>query len=307
MKLEVELAGIRFPNPVLAASGTFGFGLDYPQIACRLGGIVTKGITLSPRAGNPMPRIAETASGIINSVGLENPGVHNFKTQILPRLRNLKTHLIVNIAGTRIEEYVQLAELLDDDRITALELNLSCPNVKAGGVLLGQNPRTVARLTAAVRRRTAKPLFVKLTANFTDPAVTARAAADNGADAVTVINTLFGLVLDEEGKPLLGGRTGGLSGPAIKPFALFCVDRVAAAVKIPVIGCGGITSGRDAYEFLCAGARLVQVGTANLVAPDRSWQIVRELAAICRRRKISTIDEIIGKARREYDQTGSGA
>jgi len=279
------LAGVKFRNPVIAASGTFGFGLEYRQIAQKLGGIVTKAITLEPRAGNPMPRIAEVCGGIVNSVGLENPGIQRFKTEILPRLRNLKSRLIVNIAGSKTDEFVQIAEMLEEDQITALELNLSCPNVREGGVLLGQNPKLVKNLTSAVRKRTRKLLIVKLTANFVDPAVTARAAEDSGADAVTVINTLFGLVLDENGQPLLGGRTGGLSGPAIKPFALFCVDRVAAAVKIPVIGCGGIMNGQDAYEFLCAGAKMVQVGTANLITPDRSWKIVRELAVICRLKK----------------------
>ncbi|MCX7732575.1 MAG: dihydroorotate dehydrogenase [candidate division WOR-3 bacterium] len=285
MNLEVMLAGVKFRNPVIAASGTFGFGLEYRQIAQKLGGIVTKAITLEPRAGNPMPRIAEVCGGIVNSVGLENPGIQRFKTEILPRLRNLKSRLIVNIAGSKTDEFVQIAEMLEEDQITALELNLSCPNVREGGVLLGQNPKLVKNLTSAVRKRTRKLLIVKLTANFVDPAVTARAAEDSGADAVTVINTLFGLVLDENGQPLLGGRTGGLSGPAIKPFALFCVDRVAAAVKIPVIGCGGIMNGQDAYEFLCAGAKMVQVGTANLITPDRSWKIVRELAVICRLKK----------------------
>lgn len=300
------LAGVKFRNPVIAASGTFGFGLEYRQIAQKLGGIVTKAITLQPRTGNPMPRIAEVCGGIVNSVGLENPGVQQFKAEILPRLRNLKSRLIVNIAGSKIDEFVQITEMLEEDQITALELNLSCPNVREGGVLLGQNPKMVTNLTSAVRKRTRKLLIVKLTANFVDPAVTARAAEDSGADAVTVINTLFGLVLDENGLPLLGGRTGGISGPAIKPFALFCVDRVAAAVKIPVIGCGGIMNGQDAYEFLCAGAKMVQVGTANLITPDRSWKIVRELAAIFRLKKIGSIQKTAGKARCKNDPTDSG-
>ncbi len=306
MNLEVMLTGVKFRNPVIAASGTFGFGLEYRQIAQKLGGIVTKAITLQPRAGNPMPRIAEVCGGIVNSVGLENPGVQQFKSEILPRLQNLKSRLIVNIAGFKIEEFVQIAEMLEEEQITALELNLSCPNVREGSVLLGQSPKMVKDITYAVRKRTRKLLIVKLTANFVDPAVTARAAEDSGADAVTVINTLFGLVLDKNGKPLLGGRTGGLSGPAIKPFALFCVDRVAAAVKIPVIGCGGIMNGQDAYEFLCAGAKMVQVGTANLVTPDRSWKIVRELAVIYRLKKIGSIQKTAGKARCKNDPTDSG-
>ncbi|MEO0022250.1 MAG: dihydroorotate dehydrogenase [candidate division WOR-3 bacterium] len=306
MNLEVILAGVKFRNPVIAASGTFGFGLEYRQIAQKLGGIVTKAITLQPRTGNPMPRIAEVCGGIVNSVGLENPGVQHFKTEILPHLRNLQSRLIVNIAGSKIDEFVQIAEMLEEDQITALELNLSCPNVREGGVLLGQNPKMVTNLISAVRKCTRKLLIVKLTANFVDPAVTARAAEDSGADAVTVINTLFGLVLDENGLPLLGGRTGGISGPAIKPFALFCVDRVAAAVKIPVIGCGGIMNGQDAYEFLCAGAKMVQVGTANLITPNRSWKIVRELTAIFRLKKIGSTQKTAGKARCKNDPTDSG-
>ncbi|MEN9979379.1 MAG: dihydroorotate dehydrogenase [candidate division WOR-3 bacterium] len=306
MNLEVILAGVKFRNPVIAASGTFGFGLEYRQIAQKLGGIVTKAITLQPRTGNPMPRIAEVCGGIVNSVGLENPGVQHFKTEILPHLRNLQSRLIVNIAGSKIDEFVQIAEMLEEDQITALELNLSCPNVREGGALLGQNPKMVTNLISAVRKCTRKLLIVKLTANFVDPAVTARAAEDSGADAVTVINTLFGLVLDENGLPLLGGRTGGISGPAIKPFALFCVDRVAAAVKIPVIGCGGIMNGQDAYEFLCAGAKMVQVGTANLITPNRSWKIVRELTAIFRLKKIGSTQKTAGKARCKNDPTDSG-
>ncbi len=281
MKTTVTLGRLQFANPVIAASGTFGFGVEFKRVANRLGGIVTKAVTVSPREGNPPPRIAETASGVVNSVGLENPGIAVFKNKILPRLlKGLRCQIIVNLAGSSVEEFCRLAEALEESPVGALELNLSCPNVAEGGVTLGQCPAKVAEITAAVRRCTGKILIVKLTANFVDPRETARAAEDGGADAVSLINTLFALVVDRDGKPFLGGRTGGLSGPAIKPFALFCVERVASAVRIPVIGGGGIVSGQDAYEFLCAGAKLVQVGTASLVepwAPLRVWEELREI------------------------------
>ncbi len=284
MNWEVVIKGVRFANPVLAASGTFGFGYEFRRIASGLGGVVTKAVTVEPRAGNPPPRVAEVRSGVVNSVGLENPGLAVFQEKILPRLNGLKCRVVVNIAGKEETEFCYLAEALSAGRIDALELNLSCPNVKEGGVLFGQSPAMVERITKAVRRRTEKLLIVKLTANFVDPQETARAAEAGGADAVSLINTLFALVLDENGRPLLGGRTGGLSGPAIKPFALFCVERVARAIRVPVIGGGGIVNGRDAFEFLSAGARMITVGTANLVAPDGALRVWRELAALGRKK-----------------------
>ncbi|MGB9741590.1 MAG: dihydroorotate dehydrogenase [candidate division WOR-3 bacterium] len=307
MNLKTVLKDVEFANPLLAASGTFGFGSEFLRVANRLGGVVTKAVTIDPRAGNPPPRIAEFCGGIVNSVGLENPGLEQFKTRLIPKLLKLKCRLIVNIAGFTPEEFCRLTEALDEEKITGLELNLSCPNVCAGGAILGQNPQTVEKITAAVRKRTRKLLIVKLTANFVDPAETARAAEAGGADAVTIINTLFGLVLDDDGKPLLGGRTGGVSGPAIKPFALYCVDRVAGAVSIPVIGSGGIVSGRDAFEFICAGAKLIEVGTANLIAPDQSLKILTELKAICRQKRINKLEAVLGKTRRTNDQTDSGS
>lgn len=298
MNLKIVIKKVQFANPIVAASGTFGFGLEFRQVANRLGGVVTKAVTLNPRAGNPPPRIAEVCGGVVNSVGLENPGLQRFKAEILPELSKLKSQLIVNISGAHSADFCKLAEGLTEQSIAGLEINLSCPNVGAGGVTLGQNPKIVEKITAAVRKTTEKLLIVKLTANFVDPAETARAAEAGGADAVTVINTLFGLVLDENGQPFLGGRTGGVSGPAIKPFALYCVDRVASAVSIPVIGCGGIINGRDAFEFICAGAKLVQVGTAHLIEPDRSLKILAELKNICRRRKINSLEDIRGQTRR---------
>jgi dihydroorotate dehydrogenase (NAD+) catalytic subunit len=278
----VNIGRTVFANPVLAASGTFGFGLAFPAVANKLGGVVTKGITLEPRAGNAPPRICEFAGGIINSVGLENPGVRRFRDEVLPGLAGLRCRLVVNVAGFTVEEYRGLVLRLAHKRVDGFELNVSCPNVSEGGTVFGQSPRLVEKITSLVRKATDKTIIVKLTANFVDPAETARAAETAGADAVTVINTLFGLALDESGAPLLGARTGGVSGPALKPFALYCVDRVCRAVRIPVIGCGGIMDARDARDFLAVGAKMVQVGTASLVNPRAAAEIVSEL---CGRRR----------------------
>ncbi len=285
MSHDVRVGRAVFANPVLAASGTFEFGLKFPEVSRRLGGVVTKGITLEPRAGNPPPRIAEFPGGILNSVGLENPGVEAFVSTVLPRARRLGMRIVVNVAGFKVPEFGKLVDRLEEHEVDGYELNLSCPNVSEGGAGFGQNPRLVGRVTADVRRRTRRPVIVKLTANFVDPAETARAAEDSGADAVTVINTLYGLALDEDCRPFLGGRNGGVSGPALKPFALYCVDRVANRVRIPVIGCGGIASGRDALEFIACGARMVQVGTASLVDPRAALDIWQELKPLLARRR----------------------
>jgi dihydroorotate dehydrogenase (NAD+) catalytic subunit len=283
---------------MLAASGTFGFGLKFRSVANRLGGVVTKAITLQPRAGNPPPRIYEFTGGIINSVGLENPGVDKFCAEVVPRTRKLKCRVVVNIAGFTVDEYGELAARLDSESVDALEVNVSCPNVKEGGALFGQQPSVVEAITALVRKRTTKTIIVKLTANFVDPVETAKAAEAAGADGVTIINTLFGLALDGDGRPFLGGKNGGISGPALKPFALFCVDRVAAAVKIPVIGCGGAMNAADALDFLSAGARMVQVGTANLVNPEAALEIWAGLKAHAHKNRLSNWDKIVGRARR---------
>ncbi len=278
MTRSVTIGRTTFANPVLAASGTFGFGLQFPFVANRLGGVVTKGITLEPRPGNPPPRIYEFPGGIINSVGLENPGLQTFRDSVLPSLGRLKCRVVVNVAGFTVDEYRELVLGLDHERVDAIELNVSCPNVNEGGAAFGQSPKLVEQITRRARRATEKTIIVKLTANFVDPAETARAAESAGADAVTVINTLFGMAMDDSGRAFLGGRTGGISGPALKPFALYCVDRVSRAVKIPVIGCGGIMCGRDAQDFLRAGAQMVQVGTASLVNPHVALSVVADLA-----------------------------
>ncbi len=298
MKYDVKVGRTVFPNPVLAASGTWEFGLRFRSVSNRLGGVVTKGITPEPRAGNAPPRIFEFPGGIINSVGLENPGLERFCRDVLPLMAGLRCRVVVNVAAFAAGDYARMVEGLNRKRVDAIELNVSCPNVRRGGTAFGRSPRTVERITRAARAKTKKTLLVKLTANFTDPADTARAAEQGGADGVTVVNTLFGLALEGDGRPFLGGRTGGVSGPALKPYALYCVDRVARAVGIPVIGCGGVMGGRDALDFLHAGARMVQVGTASLVEPDAPLRVWRELKGLCRERKVTGWRQVVGRTRR---------
>jgi len=261
----------------------------------RVGGIVTKAITLEPRAGNPPPRIWETPSGIVNSVGLENPGVEEFARHIAPKLNFGLARVLVNVAGFSVGEYAEIIRRADSDTVAGFELNVSCPNVKQGGVAFGQEPGMVARIVRQARKATGKLLVTKLTANFVDPVVTAQAAADEGSDAVSLINTVSALVIDRStGKPALGAKTGGLSGPAIRPFALYCVRRVAQSVKIPIIGGGGIVSGADAIDFLRAGACLVQIGSASLVDPDAALDIIKGIRDCTRSHKLKRIAEITG-------------
>lgn len=270
MDLSVNIAGLKLKNPVIAASGTFGFGREYSQYfdLSRLGGISVKGLTLEPRKGNAPPRIAETPGGILNSVGLQNPGVHAFIRDELPFLRKYDVAVIANIAGNTIEDYCRMTEILSDADIDAIELNVSCPNVKEGCLLFGSTPKGVSDVTGAVRKLCKKPLIVKLTPNVTDISQNAKAAEDSGADSVSLINTLLGMAIDiDKRRPILANIMGGLSGPAVKPVAVRMVYQVAKAVKIPVIGMGGISNGNDAVEFLLAGATAVMVGTAGFVNP----------------------------------------
>ncbi|MGQ9464791.1 MAG: dihydroorotate dehydrogenase [bacterium] len=272
----VELFGIRFENPVFLASGVFGFGLKYKMVTKSVGAIFTKGITLLPRSGNPPPRIYETPSGVINSVGLENPGVKEFCRKILPKIKKVNNKVFVNVAGFTIEEYARIVETIGD-RVTGFELNVSCPNVREGGVLFGQNPATVSKIVTLVKKRTKRPVIVKLTANFCDPLVVARASIDAGADGISLINTIYGMAFDGKSrKPIISG---GLSGPAIKPFALYCVYRLRD-LKIPLIGMGGIMTGKDVYEFLCAGASAVAIGTAVLRDPYAPIRIIKEFKTL---------------------------
>lgn len=274
--MKCRIFGIDFKNPVFVASGTFEYGLIYQDVSNRVGAVITKGITLKPRAGNPPPRIIETACGLINSVGLENPGVEAFCRDILPRMRRLKTRVIVNVAGFAVEEFIEIVETVAD-RADGLELNVSCPNVKQGGVAFGRDPEICARIVTEVKKRTKLPVIVKLTANFCDPLVVGRKCVEAGADGLSLINTLHAMAFDVEEKKVL--IQGGLSGPAIKPFALFCVHRLRE-MGVPIIGIGGIMSGRDAYEFMLAGAAAIEVGSATLRDPYAPLAIIRELGGL---------------------------
>ncbi len=286
-------------NPVMTASGTFGYGLEFEDFVdlSELGGIVVKGTTLKPREGNPYPRMAETASGMLNCVGLQNKGVDYFCEYIYPKVRDLQTNVIVNVSGSSIEDYVECARRIGElEAIPAIELNISCPNVRQGGMAFGVTCDGAASVTRAVRQAYPKTLIVKLSPNVTDIASIARAVEAEGADAVSLINTLMGMAIDaEKRKKVLSIGTGGLSGPAVKPVALRMVYQVAKAVEIPVVGLGGIMSATDAIEFLLAGASVVEVGTANFIDPSVSIKIVRGINEYLARHGFSSVQEIIGE------------
>ncbi len=292
------LAGVRFKNRVLVASGTYGYGDDCRDLAeiGKLGGIVTKSLSLKPRPGNPPPRIVETPSGMLNSIGLANIGVHRFIEQKLPFLREAGTAILANIAASTIEEYCAVLELLEGQRgIDGYEINVSCPNVREGGLNFGTSCPMVSEITRRLRTLTRKPLIIKLTPNVTHLAEFARAAQEAGADAVSVINTLIGMAIDiRTRKPLLATTTGGLSGPAIKPVALAKVYEASRAVTIPVIGIGGIMNTRDALEFLIAGASMIQVGTANFIDPAAAMKVADGMAAYCDENEIEDISTLVG-------------
>jgi dihydroorotate dehydrogenase (NAD+) catalytic subunit len=296
--LSVDIAGIKFDNPVIMASGTYGFGKEYSEYIDlnALGGISVKGLTLKERKGNPPPRIAETPAGILNSVGLQNPGVDVFIKHDMPFLKKFKTKIIANIAGNTIEEYCEMAEILGDSEIDAIEMNVSCPNVKAGGLALGTNPKLIEEITSSVKKFCRQPLIVKLTPNVSDIKVMAQAAEAAGADCVSLINTLLGMAIDiHKRKPILANNFGGLSGPAVKPVALRMVYEAAHAVKIPVIGMGGISTGEDAIEFLLAGAAAVMVGTANFAEPTAPIEILSGINEYMKKYNYNSIYDIIGK------------
>lgn len=281
MNLAVKVGTLELRNPIMAASGTFGFGPEYGPLVHigKLGGVAVKGVSPVPWPGNPPPRVWETASGLLNSIGLQNPGVEGFCRDDLPFLREQGTRIVVNVIGHTVDEYARVAERLERETgVDAIELNISCPNVKEGGIAFGHDPDQAAAVTRAVRSVTRRPLWVKLSPNVADPTPVARAVEAAGADAVTAINTLVGIAIDvERRRPALGGITGGLSGPAIKPIALRVVYQVAQAVSIPVIGMGGIQSARDVIEFLMAGATAVMVGTATFARPETMEEIIRDL------------------------------
>jgi len=295
--LRITLAGIELKNPVMTASGTFGYGEEYEAYLDlnQLGAIVVKGLTLNPRPGNPPPRIAETTGGLLNSIGLQNIGLDGFLREKLPRLRRYATPIIVNFLGTSEQEYCQLVERLTGiEGIAGLEVNLSCPNVKQGGLLFGADPRAIYRLIKTLRPLTDRPLFAKLPPNLFDMATAARAAEEGGADALTLINTVPAMAIDiETRRPRLANVTGGLSGPAIKPIALRLVWQVAQTVHIPIVGVGGIMSGADALEFLIAGAKAIQVGTANFLDPTATIKVLEGIAEYCQRHGIDSLQDLI--------------
>lgn len=297
-RIAVNFAGIDMKTPVMGASGTFGFGLEYADFLDidNIGAIISKGITPLPRAGNPGVRVAETPAGMLNCIGLENPGVHAFKRDILPRVMVHQTPFIVNMSAGSVEEYGELAAALDVPGVTAVEVNISCPNVKEGGIVFGTQPEAAAAVTKAVKDHTRKPVIMKLSPNVTDITVMAKAVEDAGADAISLINTITGMAVDiYSQKPLLGNITGGLSGPAIKPVALRMVWQAAQAVKIPILGLGGIASWQDAIEFMLVGASAVAVGAYNFVNPSAVEEIAVGMDEYCKAMGIAHISDIVGK------------
>lgn len=297
-RLSVNIGSLQLKNPVLTASGTFGYGEEFSDFMdlSRLGGFVVKGTTLTAREGNDYPRMVETPSGMLNAVGLQNKGVNYFVDKIYPRIKDCGSEIIVNVSGATIDDYIGVAERLAPlQGIHAIEVNISCPNVKQGGMAFGTTTKGAAAVTAALRRAWERTLIVKLSPNVTNIAEIARAVEDEGADSVSLINTLMGMAVDVENRrPYLSTITGGLSGPAVRPVAVRMVWQVAKAVKIPVIGLGGIMCGRDALEFLMAGATAVEIGTANFIDPAAPVRIIEEIEDYCARKNISDIREIIG-------------
>jgi dihydroorotate dehydrogenase (NAD+) catalytic subunit len=298
VRLGVEIAGLRLKNPFIAASGTFGYGVEYEGLLdlSVLGGLVSKGLYLEPRDGCPTPRIAETPSGLLNAIGLQGVGVRPFARDVLPRLAGVDTAVIVNVCGDTVEEYAEVARILDAEaRVDALEINISCPNVKKGGMAFGGDPRMTHEVVAAVRKATRLPVIPKLSPNVADITVFARAAEEAGADALSCINTLLGMAVDvETRRPKLAFGTGGLSGPAIRPIAVRMAWQASRAVGIPVIGIGGIATAEDALEFLIAGCRAVQIGTANFVDPGLYPRLIADLDAYLVRHGHADLDAVIG-------------
>jgi dihydroorotate dehydrogenase (NAD+) catalytic subunit len=296
--MSVEIAGIKMRNPVMTASGTFGYGsefADYMNLES-IGAMISKGLSLKPKAGNPTPRIVETPGGMLNAIGLQNVGVDAFISKKLPYLKDVATPVIVNLYGNTLEEYGEVASRLDgQDGVAGIEVNISCPNVKQGGIVFGTDPNAAQEVVRLVRKNTSKPVIVKLSPNVTDVVLMAKACADAGADALSLINTLTGIAIDlDRRRPVLANVTGGLSGPAIKPVALRMVWQVAKNVKLPIIGIGGIMNGRDALEFILAGATAIQVGTASFLDPSAAQRIAEEMEAYLTEKGIPSIASMIG-------------
>lgn len=298
VQLNTKIGSLELKNPVMTASGTFGYGTEYADFMdiSRLGAIIVKGTTLNPRQGNPYPRMTETPSGMLNAVGLQNKGVDYFVDHIYPEVRKIQTNIIVNVSGSCIDDYVQCASIINTlDDIPAIELNISCPNVKQGGMAFGVKPESAAQVVGAVRKAYDKTLIVKLSPNVTDITEIARAVECAGADSVSLINTMLGMAIDaEKRKPILSTITGGMSGPAVKPVALRMVWQTAKVVKIPIIGLGGICSATDAIEFLLAGASAVQIGTANFIDPSISEKVIDGIQEYLERHNFTSVQEIIG-------------
>ena len=298
VNLGVNIGGLKLKNPVLTASGTFGYGEEFADFVDlnRLGGFIIKGTTINHREGNPYPRMAETPSGMLNAVGLQNKGVDYFIENIYPRIKDVDSNVIVNVSGATIDDYVAVCEKLAPlDKINAIEVNISCPNVKQGGMAFGTTCEGAAQVTKAVRSAFPKTVIIKLSPNVTDITEIAKAVEAEGADSVSLINTLLGMAIDvERQRPYLSTITGGLSGPAVRPVAVRMVWQVAKAVKVPVVGLGGIMNGRDAIEFMLAGASAIQVGTANFVDPSVTMKIIDYMEDYCLRHGVSDINDIVG-------------
>ena len=297
MNMEVTIAGVTFKNPVMEASGTFGSGMEYSEFVDlnKLGAVVTKGVANVPWPGNPTPRIAETWGGMLNAIGLQNPGIDVFVKRDIPFLKQFDTKIIVNVCGKTTEDYLEVVERLGDEPVDMLEINISCPNVKEGGIAFGQDPKAVEAITRAVKEKARQPVIMKLSPNVTDITVMAKAAEAGGADAISLINTLTGMKIDVERRRFaLANRTGGLSGPAIKPVAVRMVYQAARAVKLPIIGMGGIANGADALEFILAGASAVAVGTANFRNPRATLDTVEGIRNYMECHGIEDVKELVG-------------
>lgn len=297
MNLSVKIAGVELKNPVMTASGTFGSGMEYSEFVDlnRLGAVVTKGVANVPWSGNPTPRVAETYGGMMNAIGLQNPGIEVFVERDLPFLAEYDCKTIVNVCGKTKEDYLEVVERLAEEPVDLLEINISCPNVKEGGIAFGQNPKSVEEITSAVKKAAKQPVIMKLSPNVTDITETAKAAEAGGADCLSLINTLTGMKIDIKKRAFaLANKTGGLSGPAIKPVAVRMVYQAAHAVKIPVIGMGGIQNAEDAIEFMMAGATAVSVGTANFFNPYATVEIIEGIEAFLREQNMEDVRDIIG-------------
>ena len=297
MNLSVDFAGVKMKNPVTTASGTFGSGEEFSEYVDlnRLGAVTTKGVANVPWPGNDTPRVCETYGGMLNAIGLQNPGIDTFVSRDIPFLKKYDTNIIVNVCGKTPEEYIEVVDRLANEDVSMLEINISCPNVKAGGIAFGQDPKLVEQITSKIKDHAKQPVIMKLSPNVTDITEMARAAEAGGADVVSLINTITGMKIDINRRTFaLANKTGGMSGPAVKPVAVRMVYQVANAVKIPIIGMGGIASAEDALEFIMAGATAVSVGTANFINPYTTQEVVDGMAAFLERQKVEDINELIG-------------